>query len=249
MQQIYTLVLFHETDSKVLTYTEHEWQLLKDNFLKYYHHTDCKLTLLINGIDVNKLPLSITDIEITYIKTLYNDIKKSLLDIKDESYTAHIINPPPFMPSLYDIEKAHVRYFINHNLLELFSQFKYYFEKTQYSNNQLETKELRVMNFVKNTLQREIKQFGKSIEEYTKDKKKKELWEILVSKEWFHASYVRALNSHHCGDCTSVATNCDRCSAESAFYLPYTTVWNRKNGNELLLDYLNNKGYQSNEEE
>lgn len=235
----YTIVLFGK-NSKIFSFSDLDWDNFKTAYLKYYSNKEYQFTLLINGVNPENPPSSLSEPELEYLNAVYKDIVKKLLDIQNPDYEYHPIHPPAFLPSVYDIELAHIRYFIKQEVIPLFDAIQ-----NHVGSPSIKPIPAKLQKFARKNLEDTIKKWEKKLTEYKESNQKDNLWTIFYSKPWFTEAFVDTLSNIHCGDCTSTPTSCDRCWAEDVFSLPSTSIWTRQfqHGKTLLDDYLSRKGY------
>lgn len=141
------------------------------------------------------------------------------------------LNPPAYQPTDDEISLAKARYAFENEIWEVVYYLKMYIDC-------LEGKEMR-HPYTKENVEKYAKDAWKDWDEalskWTDDN---EIWDCLVSPEWFKAAYVDSLSDFHGGDCTAFPASCPRCHAEGMFKIPYTANWGKSEGYKMEQAFL-----------
>lgn len=143
------------------------------------------------------------------------------------------LNPPVYQPSKDEIALAKARYVMEEKVWDIVYCLEQYIDI-------LEGKEAQYP-YTKESITKEAKD---SLELWnTALDKNIDIWDALVSPEWFKSAYIDTLSEGHGGDCTALPGSCMRCHAEGMFKIPYTANWSKHEGYRLLQEY--NQDYRA----
>ena len=141
------------------------------------------------------------------------------------------LNPPAYQPTEHEIALAKARYAFENEIWETVYYLKMYIDSLEgHEVKHPYTKE-NVEKYAKDAL----KEWDEALSKWTDDN---DIWDCLVSSEWFKAAYVDSLSDFHGGDCTAFPSSCPRCHAEGMFKIPYTANWSKSEGYKMEQAFL-----------
>ena len=141
-----------------------------------------------------------------------------------------ILNPVAYVPTDKEIQLAKANHVMRNYLYGMLEHLSGFYEmQTQDKQPPYGTKQ-RWTELADNDYKK-----WKSVKSQWKNGS---LFDAFMSDEQFNKYFVKALSSMHLGDCTSFPMTCDRCYAESLFQLPYSAQWSKKEGSQLLNEFL-----------